>query len=108
MRGTLELNQKIAPEFFFFFPYVPLRGTPLYNLAKKEGLLKLDKKAMHYLSAVNDRKFEMNMKEMPELMTAQEYSDICVEMLDFQEVNNRLSYTEGNQGIGNSEFATTL
>ena len=38
-------------------------------------------------------------------MTVQEYSDICVEMLDFQEVNNRLSYTEGNQGVGNKETA---
>jgi anaerobic magnesium-protoporphyrin IX monomethyl ester cyclase len=108
MRGTLELNQKIAPEFFFFFPYIPLRGTPLYDLAKKEGLLKLNKKDIHYLSAVNDQKFEMNMKEMPELMTAQEYSDICVEMMGFQEVNNRLSYTEGNQGIGNIKEAARI
>jgi radical SAM superfamily enzyme YgiQ (UPF0313 family) len=101
MRKTLQLNQAIAPEFFFFFPYVPLRGTPLYNLAKEKGLLFTSKKAIHYLSAVNDREFSMNMKEMPELMTAQEYSDICLEMVAFQEVNNRLSYTDGNQGSGN-------
>lgn len=101
MRKTLELNQAITPEFFFFFPYVPLRGTPLYNLAKEKGLLFTSKKAIHYLSAVNDREFSMNMREMPELMTAQEYSDICLEMVAFQETNNRLSYTEGNQGSGN-------
>ena len=105
MRETLKLNQVIAPEFFFFFPYVPLRGTPLYDLAKKEGLLKFDKSTMHYLSAVNDKKFEMSMLEMPELMTEQEYSDICVEMLAFQDVNNRLSYTEGNQGAGSKQSA---
>lgn len=34
MRQTLELNRLIAPEFFFFFPYIPLRGTPLYDRAK--------------------------------------------------------------------------
>lgn len=106
MRQTLALNKLIAPEFFFFFPYIPLRGTPLYNLAKKEGLLKYDKRSLHYLSAVNDKKFEMNMIEMPELMTEKEYSDICMEMMEFQTVNNRLSYTSGNQGIGNEEVTT--
>tara|TARA_B100000959_G_C14971093_1_gene619743 strand:+ start:1139 stop:2614 length:1476 start_codon:yes stop_codon:yes gene_type:complete len=98
MRKTLELNQEISPEFFFFFPYIPLRGTPLYKLAKEKGLLKENKKTSHYLSAVNDRVFEMNLVEMSELLTGQEYGDICLEMVKFQEANNRLSYTEGNQG----------
>ena len=95
MRQTLRLNQEIAPEHFFFFPYIPLRGTPLYNLAKKEGLLLNNKKELHYLSAVNDRQFTLNMKECPELLTAKEYNEICQEMLAFQEANNRLSYTDG-------------
>ncbi len=96
MRRTLELNQRIAPEFFFFFPYIPLRGTPLYKIAEKEGLLIKHKKNLHYLSAVNDRKFNLNMKERPELLTQEQYNEICMEMLAFQQVNNRLSYTEGN------------
>ena len=96
MRATLELNKRIAPEFFFFFPYIPLRGTPLYDIAEKEGLLIKHKKNLHYLSAVNDRKFTLNMKERPELLTQEEYNEICMEMLAFQEANNRLSYTEGN------------
>ncbi len=96
MRETLRLNQRIAPEFFFFFPYIPLRGTPLYEVAEKKGLLKENKKNLHYLSAVNDRKFTMNMKERPELLTAEEYSDICAEMLAFQEANNRLEYVDEN------------
>ena len=94
MRETLNLNQKIAPEHFFFFPYIPLRGTPLYNTAKEEGLLITNKRNLHYLSAANDRKFTLNMKEQPELLTAAEYNDICMEMLRFQETNNRLSYSE--------------
>ena len=37
------------------------------------------------------------MKECPDLLTQDEYNEICMEMLAFQERNNRLSYTEGNQ-----------
>ena len=40
------------------------------------------------------------MKERPELLTADEYNEICMEMFKFQEQNNRLSYSdsEGEQG----------
>lgn len=98
MRQTLQLNKTISPEHFFFFPYIPLRGTPLYNTAKENGLLLTHKKNLHYLSAANDRQFTLNMKECPDLLTQDEYNEICLEMLAFQEQNNRLSYTEGNQG----------
>ena len=94
MRETLKLNQLISPEHFFFFPYIPLRGTPLYEMAKKEGLLDLDKKNLHYLSAVNDKVFTLNMKERPDLLSAKEYNEICQEMLAFQEANNRLTYSD--------------
>ncbi|MCB1670858.1 MAG: radical SAM protein [Gammaproteobacteria bacterium] len=94
MRETLLLNQRIAPEHFFFFPYIPLRGTPLYEVAEREGLLIENKKNLHYLSAVNDRQFTLNMKERPELLSAADYQEICLEMLAFQERNNRLSYTD--------------
>lgn len=98
MRKTLELNRQIAPEHFFFFPYIPLRGTPLYNLAEQEGLLLKSRKNLHYLSAANDREFTLNMKERPELLTAEEYNEICQEMLAFQERNNRLSYSDDENG----------
>lgn len=104
MRKTLELNQKIAPEHFFFFPYIPLRGTPLYNTAKEEGLLLAGKKNLHYLSAVNDRQFTQNMKECPDLMTAEEYDSICREMLAFQEKNNRLSYMDDGASVEDKSF----
>lgn len=103
MRQTLELNRLIAPEFFFFFPYIPLRGTPLYNRAKEEGLLMTTKKNLHYLSAANDKQFTLNMKEMPSLLTAKQYSEICFEMLEFQRTNNRLSFADDN---GVEEVAT--
>ena len=98
MRQTLELNRLIAPEHFFFFPYIPLRGTPLYNIAKEEGLLLENKRNLHYLSAANDRQFTLNMKERPELLTAEDYDQICKEMLAFQEANNRLSYSDEETG----------
>ena len=98
MRQTLRLNQAISPEHFFFFPYIPLRGTPLYNIAKEEGLLLTNKKNLHYLSAANDRQFTLNMKERPDLLTAAEYNEICMEMLAFQEANNRLSYSDDDSG----------
>lgn len=97
MRETLKLNQRITPEHFFFFPYIPLRGTPLYDVAKREGLLLSDKKNLHYLSAANDRQFTLNMKECPELLTQDEYNEICMQMLAFQEANNRLSYADDGQ-----------
>jgi radical SAM superfamily enzyme YgiQ (UPF0313 family) len=97
MRQTLELNKTISPEHFFFFPYIPLRGTPLYETAKKEGLLLTTKKNLHYLSAANDRQFTLNMKEQPELLTAEQYNEICLEMLAFQESNNRLTYSDDEE-----------
>ncbi len=97
MRATLELNRRIAPEHFYFFPYVPLRGTPLYETAEQEGLLLPLKENIHYLSAANDRKFELNLKERPDLLSQQQYAQICHDMLRFQQQNNRLSYVTGNQ-----------
>jgi radical SAM superfamily enzyme YgiQ (UPF0313 family) len=94
LRETLTLNQRIAPEHFFFFPYIPLRGTPLYEVAEREGLLIKNKKNLHYLSAANDRHFTLNMRERPDLLTAGQYNEICMEMLAFQEANNRLSFTD--------------
>jgi len=107
MRRTLELNQTIAPEHFFFFPYIPLRGTPLYNIAKEEGLLLSSKRELHYLSAANDQQFILNMKERPELLTQADYNDICMEMLAFQQANNRLSYddTPGSATVEDKSFS---
>ncbi len=98
MRETLKLNRAIAPEHFFFFPYIPLRGTPLYDTAKAEGLLQPLKKNLHYLSAANARDFKLNLKEDPSRLSEAEYAEICTDMLEFQRSNNRLRYTLGNQG----------
>jgi radical SAM superfamily enzyme YgiQ (UPF0313 family) len=90
MRQTLELNRIIAPEFFFFFNYIPL-----HEVAEREGLLMHDKKSLHYLSGALNRRFLLNLKENPELLPQDEFESICFEMLDFQEKNNRLSFADG-------------
>lgn len=95
MRQTLELNRIIAPEFFFFFNYIPLRGTPLYEVAEREGLLMHDRKSLHYLSGTLNRRFFLNLQENPELLSQDEFESICFEMLDFQAKNNRLSFADG-------------
>lgn len=63
-----------------------------------------NKKNLHYLSAANDKQFTLNMKERPELLTADEYNEICTEMLAFQEANNRLSYSD-SEGEEDGETA---
>ena len=99
------------PEHFFFFPYIPLRGTPLYKIAEEEGLLLTNKKNLHYLSAANDRQFTLNMKEQPELLTQDEYNEICQEMLAFQERNNRLTYSDEEEAssatVADKSFSLT-
>jgi|GEM_PF-3377939 hypothetical protein len=41
------------------------------------------------------------MKECPELLTAEEYNEICNEMLNFQESNNSLTYSEEEGRVAN-------
>ena len=54
-----------------------------------------DKKSLHYLSGALNRRFFLNLKENPELLSQDEFESICFEMLDFQEKNNRLSFADG-------------
>ena len=44
------------------------------------------------------------MKERPELLTAEQYNDICMEMLKFQESNNRLTYEEEKTVVEDKSF----
>jgi radical SAM superfamily enzyme YgiQ (UPF0313 family) len=97
MRETLRLNQQIAPEHFYFFNYIPLRGTPLYEVAERENLLIEGNTNLQYLSSCNDRKFKLNLKERPELLSASEYNKICQDMLSFMESNNRLTYLDQDE-----------
>jgi hypothetical protein len=48
------------------------------------------------------------MKERPELLTADEYNEICTEMLAFQEANNRLSYSDSESEKNGDTAAATV
>jgi radical SAM superfamily enzyme YgiQ (UPF0313 family) len=88
MLETLEINKNIRPEFFFFWPYIPLRGTPLYDVAKKAGLL-LDQTVGNYLEGAI--KGKLNLKEHEGGVTETEFHEICSLMQQFQQENNRLA-----------------
>jgi radical SAM superfamily enzyme YgiQ (UPF0313 family) len=88
---TLALNQAIAPEFFYFFTYLPLEGTPLYDLAKREGLLHGNRTLnADYLKGLRTQQFAMNLREHESGMRASEFTDICRRMSKFMQENNRL------------------
>ncbi len=92
MLETLRLNETIRPEFFYFFTYIPLKGTRLYDLAKDHNLLLDDAQTkVHYLDEY-DSGFRMNIKEHPQGMTNQEFRAVCAQMQAFQETNNSLSH----------------
>jgi len=90
MLKTLELNRAIRPEFFYFFGYIPLRGTPLYEFAKQSDLLD-DSKAAHYQEGLASGVYRLNIKEHDEGVTNEEFNEICHQMQAFQNQNNRLN-----------------
>lgn len=89
MLETLEINRLIQPEYFFFFPYIPLNGTQLYEIAKTSNLL-LDNTAEHYLEGLNKGVFRLNIREHPEGVSNKTFNEVCQEMLQFSNENNHL------------------
>jgi radical SAM superfamily enzyme YgiQ (UPF0313 family) len=94
MLETLEINKIIQPELFQFFPYMPLRGTALYELAEREGLL-LDEVPSDFGGSGRAGQICMNLKPHPGSASAQEFNEICNLMAKFQ----RETLTIG-QGLG--------
>ncbi len=92
-RETLRLNQQIQPEFFYFFTYIPLEGTPLYKVAEAQNLL-LDKKLISsdYLENQRKNEFRLNIREHEGGMDQQEFQDICEQMKEFQTTHSSLEF----------------
>ena len=89
---TLALNRAIAPEFFHYFTYIPLEGTPLYDVARQHQLLiPKDQVSADYLEGRRANRFRLNIREHEGGMTAAEFSDIASRMGEFQNQNNRLA-----------------
>ena len=90
---TLALNQAIAPEFFYFFIYIPLEGTPLYSVAEKGDLLiAKDEVSSDYLEGLRSNTFRSNLRQHPGGMSSEEFNAVCVRMATFQRENNRLDF----------------
>lgn len=89
---TLALNREIAPEFFHFFTYIPLEGTPLYEVARsKQLLISKDQVSSDYLAGRRSAGYRLNIREHDGGMTPAEFTDIAVRMEAFQRANNRLA-----------------
>lgn len=86
MLETLRINEAIQPEFFAFFLYLPLRGTPLYDLAKEKGLLLPDSSSDYHL----DDRPRLNLKEHEGGATNEELGEVVAKMREFQQTNNRI------------------
>lgn len=90
MLETLALNMEISPDIFFFFIYIPLKGTPLYDLAARSDLL-IPETAQIYNPWVLNGEFRLNIKEHPGGATNEDLNEVCQQMLEFQKENNRFS-----------------
>lgn len=84
MWETLQINLRIQPEYFFFFVYLPLRGTPLYELAEREGLL-IDDGATDYQEGLRTGEYRWNLREHPGAASNEELAAVCREMEAFQQ-----------------------
>lgn len=76
MMATLEINRAIRPEVFQFFPFMPLRGTELYELAEREGLL-LDDVPGDFGASMRTGTYLMNLKEHEGGVSAEEFNEVC-------------------------------
>lgn len=91
MMETLELNRIIRPEVFQFFPFMPLRGTALYELAEREGLL-LDAVPGDFGSSGRTGRYCMNLKPHAGSVSSEEFDEICHLMAKFQGETNRIDF----------------
>jgi radical SAM superfamily enzyme YgiQ (UPF0313 family) len=105
MLETLELNRTIRPEYFFFFTYIPLKGTPLYTVAEQNNLL-LEETAKDYQEGLKTGKFSMNIKEHEGGITAEEFREVCQQMLVFQTENNRLNLDDAAEPMPRADLTS--
>ena len=85
MLETLALNKLIDPEYFFIFVYIPLKGTALYDLAEKEGMLYDHLRSVHYLDGRDLGIIKSNIRQKNEGASEEELNAVYSEMLKFQQ-----------------------
>ena len=90
MLETLALNRAIDPEFFAFFVYLPLKGTRLYDVVQESDLAIPDM-AGDVLEGLRKENFRLNIRAHAGGVTNRKFQEICMQMLQFGQENNRLS-----------------
>lgn len=84
MRRTIDLSRNIAPELTVFSQYLPLPGTPLYELCRQKDLL-LDPAVERQMWPLG----ELNIREHPEGATNEEMREVASEVMAYLDSHNR-------------------
>jgi anaerobic magnesium-protoporphyrin IX monomethyl ester cyclase len=82
---TLALSRRIAPELTVFSQYVPLPGTPMFELCRRYDLL-LPPSIEHQMWPLGP----LNIREHAGSMSAAEMADAAAEIMDYLATHNRL------------------
>ncbi len=84
IQQTIDLMGQIRPELSIFTQFVPLPGTPLYELAKKADLLleSEDGQQMWKLG-------HLNLRESPGAATRKDMLEVAEQIARFNEIHNR-------------------
>ena len=90
MLDTLELNKKIDPEFFYFFIYLPLKGTKLFEIAEDSGLLYDSLRNTHYRDGIDSEKAKMNIKQTGDSASEEEFNEVRKLMYEFQSMRVKM------------------
>jgi radical SAM superfamily enzyme YgiQ (UPF0313 family) len=84
MLDTLAINRLMQPEFFYFFIYIPLKGTKLYDVAEQADLLYDTLNNRNYVEGVYAQRSRMNIKHANGAATEDEFNEVRSMMVDFQ------------------------
>lgn len=82
---TLALSRRIAPELTVFSQYVPLPGTPLFELCRRHDLL-LPPSVEHQMWPLG----QLNIRTHPGGMSAAEMADAASAIMDYLAAYNQL------------------
>lgn len=84
MVETLKLNEALSPEFFCSLPTFHQNGSCMYRLTQDNNLLLDEPQTKAHYQDGYESGFRMTIKEHPEGMTNNEFSEVCKLMKDFQ------------------------
>ena len=78
IRETVEFSKYLDPEMAIFIQFLPMPGTPLWELCEKEGLL-VEPSEEHQMTNLG----KLNIKESPGCVSPSEMTTLATEILDY-------------------------